>query len=146
MALQLGATEPDLRSIGEPRPDGPDRLWLLLEQAGQRWLLVIDNADDPELLAPRPCPWPRARRRSYRSWPMRTAAPRPGQSGLVLVTSRQRSPDRWGAASLQPVGTLSLDQGQGWASVAGSTRPALATRPFACLGDEVERGVIRRTA
>ena len=29
---------------------------------------------------------------------------------------------------------------------AGSTRPALATRPFACLGDEVERGVIRRTA
>lgn len=36
---------------GDRTADGPDRLWRLLEQAERRWLLVIDNADDIEMLA-----------------------------------------------------------------------------------------------
>jgi hypothetical protein len=60
---QLGASEPDLRAIAEQAPDGPDRLWRMLERAPRRWLLVIDNADDSELLAP-PSPPPRASERS----------------------------------------------------------------------------------
>src|SRR6266851_9916792 len=51
VAGQLGASEADLEVIRAGGPDGPDRLWALLGVSDRRWLLVLDNADDPSVLA-----------------------------------------------------------------------------------------------
>ncbi len=51
VAGQLGASEADLEVIRAGGPDGPDRLWVLLGGSDRRWLLVLDNADDPSVLA-----------------------------------------------------------------------------------------------
>lgn len=90
VAARLGASESDLQAIANLAPTGPDRFWHLLEQAPPGWLLIIDNADQPELLAAPAAPgagnvprlhdgtgWVRATRR-----------------GLVLVTSRRRESRR----------------------------------------------------
>ena len=95
LARRLGGSERDLRLIAEAAPEAPERLWALLARARRGWLLVVDNADDPQLLAaPRPVGstasvsvadgtgWVRATRR-----------------GLVVVTSRVADPQVWGVRS-----------------------------------------------
>jgi hypothetical protein len=85
VARRLGATEVDLQAIATGAPDGPDRLWALLERTPQGWLLVLDNADQPGLLAVHPGSLADA-----------TGWVRPSAFGLVLVTSRQGEPAVWG--------------------------------------------------
>jgi tetratricopeptide (TPR) repeat protein len=85
VARRLSASEADLRAISAQAGDAPDRFWTLLEQAPAGWLLVFDNADQPELLAARGAlvadatGWARSSRR-----------------GLVLVTSRHAGQATWG--------------------------------------------------
>jgi tetratricopeptide (TPR) repeat protein len=85
VARQLGASQADLQAIADQARDGPDRLWALIDAAPERWLLVLDNADQPRLLAGSGgavadgVGWARAR-----------------VSGLVIVTSRYGDRTAWG--------------------------------------------------
>ncbi len=85
IARRLGASWADLEALATQTGDAPDRLWALLEQGAQPWLLVFDNADQPEVLATQAAAvtdgtgWARAAGR-----------------GLVLVTSRHTEPATWG--------------------------------------------------
>jgi tetratricopeptide (TPR) repeat protein len=84
VARRLGAGERDLAALAAQAGDGPDRLWALLGQAPEGWLLVLDNADQPELLAAHGTSaadgtgWARASRR-----------------GLLVVTSRRGDRTVW---------------------------------------------------
>jgi tetratricopeptide (TPR) repeat protein len=85
VARRLGANEVDVNAIATGAADAPDRLWALLEQAPEGWLLVLDNVDQPGLLAVHPGSLADA-----------TGWIRPSPLGLVLVTSRQGEPAVWG--------------------------------------------------
>lgn len=87
LARHLGATDADLHSIALDRPDGADRLWALLEGRRRRWLLVLDNADDPEILV---ASGQQAGVGDGNGWV------RPSRRGLVVVTSRDSSATTWG--------------------------------------------------
>ncbi|RBQ19422.1 hypothetical protein DP939_16035 [Spongiactinospora rosea] len=99
VARNLGGSRADVESIAEGAAGAPDRLWRLLESASREWLLVLDNADDPWVLAAADSPagvqdglgWARASRR-----------------GLVVVTSREADPRMWEAARLFTVGDLTM--------------------------------------
>ncbi|MEU6025244.1 tetratricopeptide repeat protein [Micromonospora sp. NPDC047134] len=93
----LGGSTTDLESIANGAADGPDRLWRLLERSPRSWLLVIDNADDPWILAAADSP---AGVQDGRSWV------RASQRGLVVVTSRETDPRMWVGARLFAVGQL----------------------------------------
>lgn len=97
VARGLGADEADLQVLATQAGDGADRLWSLLERARSRWLLVLDNADQPELLAP-----PGGVVGDGTGWP------RSSDRGLVLVTSRNGERQTWGRqARIHAVTTLS---------------------------------------
>ncbi|WP_455352047.1 tetratricopeptide repeat protein [Streptomyces sp. SYSU K217416] len=79
------------------RSSATDLLWRRLCDAARPWLLVVDNADEPEHLAPH------GRLAEGTGW-IRPAAELPG---LVLLTSRDGSPVTWGPwATLHPVDAL----------------------------------------
>jgi len=80
-----------------------DLVWQRLEATRQAWLLVVDNADEPELLA--------ADGGLVRDG---TGVIRGSRRGLVLVTTRVGEQATWGdAAVLHPVGMLDdTDGGQ----------------------------------
>ncbi|GAA1034331.1 MULTISPECIES: tetratricopeptide repeat protein [Amycolatopsis] len=80
----------------------PDLLWEALGAATKKWLLVLDNADDPRILAPGD-----GRVSRQRGW-LRTP---PAGTGTVLVTSRTASAEVWGNARLLRVDALSADDG-----------------------------------
>ncbi|MET9448917.1 aKG-HExxH-type peptide beta-hydroxylase [Streptomyces cinerochromogenes] len=65
-----------------------DVLWRSLGRLTDPWLLVLDNVDDPALLAP-----PRAGTAAGTGW----LRPPPNQLGTVLITSRESRSERWGA-------------------------------------------------
>jgi tetratricopeptide (TPR) repeat protein len=100
VARDLGGSRTDVESIAKGTADAPDRLWRLLEYSPRKWLLVLDGADDPWVLAAAGSPagvqdgvgWARAARR-----------------GLVVVTSREADPRMWEAARLFTVGHLGMD-------------------------------------
>jgi tetratricopeptide (TPR) repeat protein len=99
LARGLGGSVKDVESIAKGAAGAPDRLWRLLDSSPREWLLVLDNADDPWVLAAAGSPagvqdglgWARASRR-----------------GLVVVTSREADPRMWTAARLFTVGQLSM--------------------------------------
>jgi tetratricopeptide (TPR) repeat protein len=98
VAVELGAT-PDQLRYGSP----PDLLWRLLSDLTQPWLLIVDNADDPE----RVLALPGGAIVDGTGW----LRPITGIYGAVVVTTRDGSPDTWGAAPggwvrLHPVGRL----------------------------------------
>ncbi|WP_405095712.1 tetratricopeptide repeat protein [Micromonospora sp. NBC_01412] len=64
-----------------------DHLWLALANVTTRWLLVIDNADDPALLAAGTGPLA-----DGRGW----VRPYQGSNGMVLIMSRSSDPSGWG--------------------------------------------------
>jgi hypothetical protein len=68
--------------------DAADLIWQHLADRDGRWLLVIDNADDPQALA-----GDAASVADGRGWlrPLTTSV------GTVLVTSRDASPGSWGS-------------------------------------------------
>jgi tetratricopeptide (TPR) repeat protein/energy-coupling factor transporter ATP-binding protein EcfA2 len=86
IAAGLGANESDLQAISIPTPAGPDRFWRLLEARAEGWLLIIDNADQQELLAAPAAPGGTnvPRLHDNTGWARATGR------GLVLVTSRRR--------------------------------------------------------
>jgi len=82
--------------------DAADVIWRLLAAKREPWLLVIDNADDPQILA-----GPDTRLAAGRGWlrPVTSAA------GLVLVTSRDGDPASWGSwCSRHRLGALAPDR------------------------------------
>jgi tetratricopeptide (TPR) repeat protein len=82
VARRLGVTK-DLLRYG----DVADMIWERLSARTQRWLLVIDNADDPTVLALGSQPL-----RDGNGW----IRPVESTSGLVLITSRDGQSANWG--------------------------------------------------
>ena len=84
LARELGASRGQLEEALAGRLNPSDVLWRQLEDA-KGWTLVLDNADDPAVLAAdgRPAS-------SGSGWLRST------HSGLVLVTSRTGDPQAWG--------------------------------------------------
>ena len=97
LARRVGVTDVELR-----HGDAADLLWQRLDSRGHRWLLVIDNADDPQILAGHDgyvgdgTGWLRL--------PQSAA-------GMVLVTSRDGRTSSWGPwCSLYRLGVLASDE------------------------------------
>jgi len=100
IARSLGATQADLDAVSSASADGPDRLWSLLEQSRPRWLLIIDNADEPAILGA-----PAGRQHGAGHGQVGhgggrvgdgTAWVRPTMRGMVVVTSRDTDTGTWG--------------------------------------------------
>jgi tetratricopeptide (TPR) repeat protein len=81
VARYLGAGDADL-AYGM----AADETWRRLEAYPDRWMLVIDNADDPQVLV-----GSRFKEKEGRGWLRPISSP----TGLVLVTSRQGSEEAW---------------------------------------------------
>lgn len=79
----------------------PEVLWDALNAREADWLLVLDNADNPDLLAAG-----QGRVHQRRGW-LRT----PGEHGAVLVTTRAGGPRTWGDSVMLPVTPQSRDDG-----------------------------------
>jgi tetratricopeptide (TPR) repeat protein len=92
IAQRLGASNADLSLIGEGTEAGVDRVWSLLERVRQRWLLVLDNVDDLDILmvgGTHATAWSPVV--DGRGWL------RQSSRGTVLVTSRMGDPSMWGS-------------------------------------------------
>ena len=86
---QLGAPESVTQPVREGAPIAAECAWRFLNgahQAGRRWLLVLDNADTPEVLSAKGATSPADG----------TGWLRPDPSGMVLVTTRVKDPLVWG--------------------------------------------------
>ncbi|MEV0941771.1 AAA family ATPase [Micromonospora wenchangensis] len=83
----LGASAADIRAAWSGEASGPDLLWRLLDACEQPWMLVIDNADDPRVLAAA------GRRTADGTGWLRKARHR---TGMVVVTSRDGHVASWG--------------------------------------------------
>ena len=99
VARDLKASEVELENIGTPNSSGPECLWKLLNAGPKGWLLIVDNADNPEYLAaPKAHDAERPRLADGRGWA------RTSQRGLMLVTSRDsgeaRDEDVWPARAI----------------------------------------------
>ncbi|MFD0123015.1 FxSxx-COOH system tetratricopeptide repeat protein [Streptomyces virginiae] len=113
IALACGLTEERLEEARAGRAALPDLVWEQLERAG-RWLVVLDNVDDPGEVGPGGEPVA-----SYRGWV------RPGGRGLLLVTSRAGDPAVWGGrAELMRVTALASSAG---GQVLADAAPAAGT-------------------
>ncbi|MFD7785470.1 tetratricopeptide repeat protein [Streptomyces nojiriensis] len=100
IALACGLTEERLEEARAGRAGLPDVVWEQLERAG-RWLVVLDNIDEPGAVGPGGEPVA-----GYRGWV------RPGGRGLLLVTSRDSDPAVWGGrAELMRVAPLAASAG-----------------------------------
>ena len=80
---RLGVSEAELE-----HGDATDVIWQYLVGRADRWLLVVDNADDPQVLT-----GPGKSLAEGRGW----LRPVPGQVGQVLVTSRDGHATSWGS-------------------------------------------------
>ena len=96
VARQLGKAD-DVNAIATDEAGAADRFWRLLENAGSEWLLIFDEADDPQVLAAERSP---AGVQDLTGW-VRSSA-----RGLALVTSREADPRMWEAARFLRVGEL----------------------------------------
>jgi hypothetical protein len=85
LGRRLGVSDAELE-----HGDAADVIWQRLAGRQDPWLLVLDNADDPQMLAGAgTCV------AEGRGW----LRPVTGQAGMVLVTSRDGSPASWGSWS-----------------------------------------------
>ncbi|MFF0433741.1 tetratricopeptide repeat protein [Streptomyces sp. NPDC004327] len=89
IARDLGAPSITVERAWLVGPPGAamDLVWTLLDECPDPWLLIVDNADDPERLAP-----PDGPVADGTGW-LRTPK---NPQGTVLVTSRVRSKQAWG--------------------------------------------------
>ncbi|MFI0724263.1 tetratricopeptide repeat protein [Streptomyces sp. NPDC021224] len=86
-ALACGLPHTALSAAQAGHDSLPDTVWRQFA-ATRRWLLVIDNADEPALIGPES-----EQVADYRGWI------RPDGRGLLLVTSRDGSTETWGPAA-----------------------------------------------
>ncbi|MGC2997887.1 tetratricopeptide repeat protein [Streptomyces sp. G35A] len=84
VAVACGLSEAELEAARAGQRSLPDVVWQQLASA-RRWLLVLDNIDEPHALDPDGEPVAH-----YRGWI------RPHGSGLLLITSRDTSELTWG--------------------------------------------------
>lgn len=99
LGIPPGQVEQAFRGDGSPT----DLVWEWLERADYPWLIVFDNADDPQRLGPLD-----GHVSDGTGW-LRTPS-RP--NGLVVVTSRDRDAHTWAARSARyPVSPLDRDEG-----------------------------------
>ncbi|QNE23439.1 FxSxx-COOH system tetratricopeptide repeat protein [Streptomyces sp. INR7] len=105
-ALACGLPEAELEAARAGQASLPDVVWRQLGQV-RRWLLVVDNADEPHEIGPAGEPVA-----DYRGWI------RPHGRGLLVVTSRDGSEQTWGPCAqllpleplpVQPAGQVLLD-------------------------------------
>lgn len=120
LAGELGITTDEMKQAAGGLQRLTDLVWRRLDATPRRWLLVIDNADAPELLA--------ADAGRVRDG---NGVVRGSSRGLVLVTSRVGDQATWGdRAVLYPIGMLAVDDGaqvlRDLAPRAGDTQEAAA--------------------
>ncbi|MEU6688305.1 FxSxx-COOH system tetratricopeptide repeat protein [Streptomyces sp. NPDC046832] len=84
VAVACGLAEADLEAARAGQESLPDVVWRQLAST-RRWLLVLDNVDEPRVVGPEGEPVAR-----YRGWI------RPHGGGLLLITSRDTSTETWG--------------------------------------------------
>ncbi|WP_367135196.1 tetratricopeptide repeat protein [Saccharothrix sp. HUAS TT1] len=96
VALRAGADEQAVQNAWSGAGSAPEALWRALDARATPWLLVLDNADDPRVLAP-----DGVRVATGRGW-LRT----PRSTGTVLITSRDGRRDEWGDRTFVPVDVL----------------------------------------
>lgn len=98
VATHIGVTEVELA-----QGDAADALWRRLRNLNQRWLLIVDNVNDPAILT--------AQAGSFADgtgW----IRPDVGPQGNVLITSRLATPSAWGQwCTLHQVKMLPDDDG-----------------------------------
>jgi hypothetical protein len=123
VARQLGEAGA-ANAIARGEAGAADRFWRLLENASTEWLLIFDEADDPQVLAAGGSP---AGAQDLTGW-VRSSA-----RGLALVTSREDDLRMWQAARLLRVGEL---------PEADAVRMLLALAPAA--GEESEARALAR--
>ncbi|MCZ7432891.1 tetratricopeptide repeat protein [Streptomyces sp. WMMC1477] len=119
VAAELGVPEGTIAAAAEGRRPAADLAWAALEGASRPWLLVLDNADAPEILAEGG--WLRAARR-----------------GTVVVTTRLGTSPVWAGAVRHAVGALPLpDAAQALCDLApeagGPTEAREMARRLGCL-------------
>jgi len=119
VALEAGGSESQVQLAWSGQRDPADLLYELLRAYRKPWLLVIDDANDVDLLSNGSGPV-----FAGRGW-LRPPPPH----GLIVVTSRDGSPDVWGGGCLlRSVGRLSEDEAAELlltlAPVAGALREA----------------------
>jgi hypothetical protein len=100
LGRRLGVTDAELEH-GDPA----DVIWRRLATRREPWLLVIDNADDPQILAVA-----ETRVGDGRGWLRPVVSP----TGMVLVTSRDGNEASWGPwCGLHRLATLHADEAAG---------------------------------
>ncbi|MFJ8563783.1 tetratricopeptide repeat protein [Streptomyces sp. NPDC093514] len=100
IGLECGLPEERLEEARAGRAALPDVVWEQLNRAG-RWLVVLDNVDEPGEVGPGGEPVA-----GYRGWV------RPGGRGLLVVTSRDGDAAMWGGrAELLRVAPLAAPAG-----------------------------------
>ena len=103
VASAAGASDAALEAAWSGRTSAPDLLWHVLEELPRRWLLVIDNADDPSILA-----LPENRVAAGNGW----IRPVQSRRGALIVTSRDGDAQTWGPwCRCHPIGMLAPADG-----------------------------------
>ncbi len=99
VALRAGADEQAARNAWSGASSAPEVLWRALDTRTNPWLLILDNADDPQVLAPNG-----ERVATGRGW-LRT----PRSTGTVLITSRDGRRLEWGDRTFITVDVLNAE-------------------------------------
>ena len=99
IAQEIGVPEDQVEDAWSGRGSAPDLLWRYLDALDTRWLLVIDNADEPGLLAADD-----GEPGDGTGWA------RPSAAGLTVITTRVGSPETWGSrAEAHQIGVLKVE-------------------------------------
>ncbi|MGH3711110.1 MAG: NB-ARC domain-containing protein [Pseudonocardiaceae bacterium] len=99
IAREIGVPEEQVEEAWSGRGSAPDLLWRHLDAAVTPWLLVIDEADEPGLLA------------AAGGEPGDGAGwVRPSVAGVTVITTRVGSPEVWGSqAERHQIGVLNAE-------------------------------------
>ena len=103
VAIQLGAPPTEIDQAWRDISSAANLLWSLLNASTIPWLLVIDNADEPQLLSV-----PDGTVSDGTGWVRRPV----GRGGMLIVTSLDRSQATWGSrCRVHRIAPLSDDEG-----------------------------------